>query len=73
MKKIFTKLFLLATLFLASTHLSAQTYNGETWYSLYNATEYKNTNNTCIYIEFVLLYILAVQYPSRNGWFPGRA
>ena len=26
MKKIFTKLFLLATLFLASTHLSAQTY-----------------------------------------------
>lgn len=46
MKKIFTKLFLLATLFLASTNLSAQTYNGETWYSLYDATEYKNTNKT---------------------------
>lgn len=46
MKKIFTKLFLLATLFLASTHLSAQTYNGGTWYSLYDATEYKNEDNT---------------------------
>ena len=37
MRKIFTKLFLLATLFLASTNLSAQTYNGRTWYSLYDA------------------------------------
>ena len=46
MRKIFTKLFLLATLFLASTNLSAQTYNGGTWYSLYDATEYKNTNKT---------------------------
>lgn len=46
MKKIFTKLFLLATLFLASTNLFAQTYNGGTWYSLYDATEYKNTNKT---------------------------
>lgn len=35
MKKIFTNLFLLATLFLASTNLNAQTYNGTTWYSLY--------------------------------------
>ena len=37
MRKIFTNLFLLATLFLASTNLSAQTYNGGTWYSLYDA------------------------------------
>lgn len=37
MKKIFTKLFLLATLFLASTNISAQTYNGDTWYSLYQS------------------------------------
>ena len=37
MRKIFTKLFLLATLFFASTNLSAQTYNGGTWYSLYDA------------------------------------
>ena len=37
MRKIFTKLFLLATLFLASTNLSAQTYNGGTWYSLYQS------------------------------------
>ncbi|MBQ2439030.1 MAG: hypothetical protein II267_03970, partial [Paludibacteraceae bacterium] len=35
MKKIFTNLFLFATLFLASTNLSAQTNNGGTWYSLY--------------------------------------
>ena len=37
MRKIFTKLFLLATLFFASTNLSAQTYNGGTWYSLYQS------------------------------------
>lgn len=37
MKRIFTNLFLLATLFLASTNLTAQTYNNGTWYSLYDA------------------------------------
>ena len=37
MKKIFTKFFMLATLFLASTNLTAQTYNNGTWYSLYDA------------------------------------
>ena len=37
MKKIFTNLFLLATLFLASTNLTAQTYDNGTWYSLYDA------------------------------------
>ena len=36
MKKIFTNLFLLATLFLASTNLTAQTYDNGTWYSLYD-------------------------------------
>ena len=41
MKQIFTKFFLLALLAMASAHLSAQTYNGGTWYSLYDATEYK--------------------------------
>lgn len=40
MKKIFTNLFLLAILFLASTNLTAQTYNNGTWYSLYDATEH---------------------------------
>ena len=37
MKKIFTKFFMLATLFLASTNLTAQTYDNGTWYSLYDA------------------------------------
>ena len=46
MKKIFTKLFLLATLFLASTNLSAQTYNGDTWYSLYDTGEYTKSTNS---------------------------
>lgn len=46
MKKIFTNLFLLATLFLASTNLTAQTYNNGTWYSWYDATEYENENKT---------------------------
>lgn len=41
MKKIFTNLFLLATLFLASTNLNAQTYNNGTWYSLYDEEEHK--------------------------------
>ena len=39
MKKIFTKFFLFAALLAASTNLSAQTYNGGTWYSLYDASE----------------------------------
>ena len=41
MKKIFTNLFLLATFFLASTNLTAQTYNNGTWYSLYDEKEHK--------------------------------
>ena len=40
MKKIFTKFFLLAIFSIASFTLSAQTYNGGTWYSLYDANEY---------------------------------
>ena len=44
MKKIFTNLFLLATIFMASTNLSAQTYNGGTWYSLYDTGENSNVN-----------------------------
>ena len=39
MKKIFTQFFLFATVLLASANLSAQTYNGGVWYSLYDATE----------------------------------
>ena len=46
MKKIFTNLFLLATLFLASTNLTAQTYDNGTWYSLYDATEHYFGNLT---------------------------
>ena len=42
MKKIFTNLFLLATIFMASTNLSAQTYNGGTWYSLYDNDQKDN-------------------------------
>ncbi len=39
MKKIFTNFLLLVTFSLASVNLSAQTYNGGTWYSLYDLTE----------------------------------
>ena len=46
MKKIFTNLFLLATLFLASANLNAQTYNNGTWYSLYDTSEKKKSTNT---------------------------
>ena len=67
MKKIFTKLFLLATLFLASTNLSAQTYNGGTWYSLYNATEYKNKDNT-FSVFSPTTGSLSFQW-KKTGWF----
>lgn len=41
MKKIFTKFFLFAVLLAASTNLSAQTYNGGTWYSLLHESEFE--------------------------------
>lgn len=69
MKKIFTKLFLLATLFLASINLSAQTYNGGTWYSLHNATEYKNEDNT-FSVFSPTTGSLSFQW-KKTGWFIG--
>ena len=44
MKQIFTKFFLLAIFSIASFTLSAQTYNGGTWYSLYATGENSNVN-----------------------------
>ena len=67
MKKIFTNLFLLATLFLASTNLTAQTYNGTTWYSLYNASEYKNKDNT-FSVFSPTSKSLSFQW-KKTGWF----
>lgn len=49
MKKIFTQFFLFATFLLASANLSAQTYNGGTWYSLYDTKEH---SNVVVYTEF---------------------
>lgn len=49
MKKIFTKFFLFVALLAASTNLSAQTYNGGTWYSLYDTKEH---SNVVVYTEF---------------------
>lgn len=50
MKKIFTKfLSLTAILFFVSTNLTAQTYNGGTWYSLYDEKEH---SNVVVYTEF---------------------
>ena len=40
MKTSLLKYFMLATTLVASISLSAQTYNGGTWYSLYDANEY---------------------------------
>lgn len=67
MRKIFTKLFLLATIFLTSTNLFAQTYNGGTWYSLYNATEYKNKDNT-FSVFSPTTGSLSFQW-KKTGWF----
>ncbi|MBQ9752018.1 MAG: hypothetical protein IJV81_04225 [Paludibacteraceae bacterium] len=70
MKKIFTNLFLLATLFLASTNLTAQTYNNGTWYSLYDATEeYKNTDKT-FSVFAPTTESLSFQW-KKTGWFIG--
>lgn len=50
MKKIFTKfLSLTAILFFVSTNLTAQTYNGGTWYSLYDEKEH---SNVVVYTDF---------------------
>lgn len=49
MKKIFTKLFLFAALLVISADLSAQTYNGGTWYSLYDGKEH---SNVVVYTDF---------------------
>ena len=46
MKKIVTKFFLFVALLAASTNLSAQTYNGGTWYSLYDETEHSAYTTT---------------------------
>lgn len=47
MKKIFTKfLSLTAILFFVSANLTAQTYNGSTWYSLYDDTESSKSTTT---------------------------
>ena len=42
MKKIFTKFFLFVALLAATANLSAQTYNGGTWYSLYDNDQKDN-------------------------------
>lgn len=39
-KQFLRHIFLLVALFAATANLSAQTYNGGTWYSLYDANEY---------------------------------
>ena len=44
MKKIFTQFFLFVALLAATANLSAQTYNGGTWYSLYDTEENSNVN-----------------------------
>ena len=49
MKKLLSKLSLLALFCLTTVALSAQTYNGGTWYSLYDAKEH---SNVVVYTEF---------------------
>lgn len=49
MKKIFTQFFLFVALLAATTNLSAQTYNGGTWYSLYDGQEH---SNVVVYTDF---------------------
>ena len=49
MKKIFTQFFFFATVLLASANLSAQTYNGGVWYSLYDEKEH---SNVVVYTNF---------------------
>ena len=49
MKKLLSKISLLALFCLTTVALSAQTYNGGTWYSLYDAKEH---SNVVVYTEF---------------------
>ena len=67
MKRIFTKFFLLAIFSIASFTLSAQTYNGGTWYSLYDATEYENEDKT-FSVFSPTTKSLSFQW-KKTGWF----
>ena len=51
MKKIFTQFFLFVALLAATANLSAQTYNGGTWYSLYDADEKNNVVRNTSFCE----------------------
>ena len=51
MKQIFTKFFLLAIFSIVSFTLSAQTYNGGTWYSLYDTGENSNVVSGSTFAE----------------------
>ena len=46
MKQFLRHIFLLLALCVATNNLFAQTYNGGTWYSLYDANVYENKDNT---------------------------
>ena len=51
MKQLFTKFFLLAIFSIVSFTLSAQTYNGGTWYSLYDTGENSNVVSGSTFAE----------------------
>ena len=46
MKQFLRHIFLLVAMFVATASLTAQTYNGGTWYSLYKTDEYKKSTNS---------------------------
>ena len=45
MKQFLRHIFLLVAMFVATAYLTAQTYNGGTWYSLYKTDEYTKSTN----------------------------
>ena len=66
MKKIFTQFFLFVALLAATANLSAQTYNGGTWYSLYDAAE--RTLKTSTWFEDKEIYNYTGVFTPSTGF-----
>ena len=70
MKQFLRHIFLLVAMFVATTNLFAQTYNGGTWYSLYDTEQKNNTTvatNFCEKKVFAPAESMTFEYKKYSG------
>jgi hypothetical protein len=70
MKQFLRHIYLLVALFVASTSLTAQTYNGGTWYSLYDIEQKNNTTVGTTFCEkevFAPAESMTFEYKKYSG------